>query len=129
MPDDEALSFGGGHIGMLTAHRAGLLVAAQGGGLSAAGGRTAGQVADTVQEKLQAHGYTEFARTDASLAGQAGVMLDFAAQDADGRVTRRIREYFAVRGQAAFVLGMGSTTWPEHLPLIEQIAGRFELVP
>jgi hypothetical protein len=25
------------------------------------------------------------------------------------------------------VLGMGSTTWEEHLPLIEQIAARFEL--
>jgi hypothetical protein len=32
-----------------------------------------------------------------------------------------------VRGSAAFVLGMGSATWEEHLPLIEQIAGRFEL--
>jgi hypothetical protein len=31
------------------------------------------------------------------------------------------------RDAAAFVLGMGSTTWEEHLPLIEQIAGRFAL--
>ncbi|MEO3871740.1 hypothetical protein ABGB18_23235 [Nonomuraea sp. B12E4] len=39
----------------------------------------------------------------------------------------RTRDYFAVRGNAAFIFGMGSTTWEEHLPLIEQIAGRFEL--
>lgn len=31
-----------------------------------------------------------------------------------------------VAGEAD-VLGMGSATWEEHLPLIEQIAGRFEL--
>jgi len=46
---------------------------------------------------------------------------------ARGAVVHRTREYFAVRGNAAFVLGMGSTTWEEHLPLIEQIVGRFEL--
>lgn len=28
---------------------------------------------------------------------------------------------------SAFVLGMGSASWQEHLPLIEQIAARFEL--
>jgi hypothetical protein len=32
-----------------------------------------------------------------------------------------------VHGNAAFVLGTGSATWNEHVPLIEQIAGRFEL--
>jgi hypothetical protein len=42
-------------------------------------------------------------------------------------VIYRTREYFAVRGQAAFVLGMGSAAWEEHRPLIEQIAARFEL--
>lgn len=45
----------------------------------------------------------------------------------DGTVVYRTREYFAVRGPAAFILGMGSATWEHHLPLIEAIAERFEL--
>jgi hypothetical protein len=32
-----------------------------------------------------------------------------------------------VCGNSAFVLGMGSATWEEHLTLSEQIAERFEL--
>jgi hypothetical protein len=61
-------------------------------------------------------------------AGTPGVALDFVARrNSQGAAVYRTREYFAVRGNAAFVLGMGSATWEEHLPLIEQIAGRFEL--
>jgi hypothetical protein len=55
------------------------------------------------------------------------MVLEFVTRDDDGTVTRRMREYFAVRGNAAFVLGMGSAAWEEHVPLIEQIARRFEL--
>ncbi|WNM32831.1 hypothetical protein RKE30_21775 [Streptomyces sp. Li-HN-5-11] len=89
---------------------------------------TAAQVADTAQEKLEAHGYDGFTRTEARFAGQRGVALDFVTRrDSKGAVVYRTREYFAVRGNAAFVLGMGSATWEEHLPLIEQIAARFEL--
>jgi hypothetical protein len=91
-------------------------------------GMTAAQVADTAQEKLQAHGYDDFTRTDVPFGGRPGVALDFVARrDGKGTVIFRTREYFTVRGNAAFVLGMGSAAWEEHLPLIEQIAGRFEL--
>jgi hypothetical protein len=90
-------------------------------------GLTATQVADTAQEKLEAHGYGDFTRTETRFAGQPGVALDFVTRSAKGTVIYRTREYFAVRGNAAFVLGMGSATWDEHLPLIEQIAQRFEL--
>jgi hypothetical protein len=89
---------------------------------------TAAQVADVAQEKLAAHGYGDFTRAEVRFAGAPGVALDFVvARDSKGTVIYRTREYFAVRGNAAFVLGMGSAAWEEHLPLIEQIAGRFEL--
>ncbi|MEW2624341.1 hypothetical protein [Streptomyces sp. NPDC048106] len=91
-------------------------------------GKTAAQVADTAQEKLEAHGYDAFTRTETRFAGQPGVALDFVTRrDSKGTVVYQTREYFTVRGNAAFVLGMGSATWEEHLPLIEQIADRFEL--
>lgn len=84
------------------------------------------QVADEAQEKLTAHGFDCFTRTEVRFAGLPGVALDFVNRNSQGGVYR-MREYFAVRGIAAFVLGMGSATWEEHLPLLEQIAGRFEL--
>ncbi|OJV82969.1 MAG: hypothetical protein BGO37_13465 [Cellulomonas sp. 73-92] len=91
-------------------------------------GRSAVQVADTAQERLAAHGYDDFVRTQVTFAGRPGVALDFVTvRDADGAVVYRTREYFAVRGHAAFILGMGSATWEQHLPLIEAIAERFEL--
>ena len=91
-------------------------------------GKTAARVADMAQERLAAHGYDNFTRTEVTFAGQPGVALDFVARrDSDGAATYRTREYFAVRGNAAFILGMGSAAWEEHLPLIERIAGRFEL--
>jgi hypothetical protein len=91
------------------------------------GDLTAAQVADVAQEKLAAHGYGDFTRAEVRFAGVPGVALDFITRNSKGTVVYRTREYFAVRGNAAFVLGMGSATWEEHLPLIEQIAGRFEL--
>jgi hypothetical protein len=91
-------------------------------------GLTAAGVADVAQEKLAAHGYDDFTRAEVRFAGQPGVALDFVTRrTGEGRVIARTREYFAVRGNAAFVLGMGSATWEEHLPLIERIAERFEL--
>jgi hypothetical protein len=91
-------------------------------------GATAAGVADVAQERLAAHGYDDFTRAEVRFAGQPGVALDFVThRTSEGTVVHRTREYFAVRGNAAFVLGMGSTTWEEHLPLIEQIAERFEL--
>ncbi|MBC3839218.1 hypothetical protein GXW82_00400 [Streptacidiphilus sp. 4-A2] len=89
---------------------------------------TAAQVADQAQAKLEAHGYDGFTRFEVQFAGVPGVALDFVTRrNSQGAVVYRTREYFAVRGNAAFVLGMGSATWEEHLPLIEEIAGRFEL--
>jgi hypothetical protein len=94
----------------------------------AAKNATAAQVADVAQAKLVNHGYDSFTRAEVRFAGVPGVSLDFVARrDSQGAVLYRTREYFAVRGNAAFVLGMGSATWEQHLPLIEQIAGRFEL--
>jgi len=90
-------------------------------------GRTAMQVADAARERLAAHGFAGFTRTEVRFAGLTGVVLEFVTRDDKGTVTRRTREYFAVRGNAAFVLGMGSAAWEEHVPLIEQIAQRFEL--
>jgi hypothetical protein len=91
-------------------------------------GLTAAQVADVAQEKLTAHGYDGFTRSEVFFAGQQGVALEFVPRrNATGTAVYRTREYFAVRGNAAFVLGMGSATWEEHLPVIEQIAARFEL--
>jgi hypothetical protein len=76
-------------------------------------------------EKLEAHGHADFTGTDTWCASVTGATLDFATDDHGGRVVRRTREDFAVRGSASFVLGRGSTAWPEHLPLYEAIAVRF----
>lgn len=92
-----------------------------------AGGRGAVQVAAAAQERLAAHGFEDFTRTEVRFAGLPAAMLEFVTRDSGGTVTRRTREYFAVRGNAVFALGMGSTTWEEHLPLIQEIADRFEL--
>jgi hypothetical protein len=89
---------------------------------------TATQVADVAQERLTAHGYGDFTRAEVRFAGQPGVALDFVThRDGNGTAIFRSRQYFAVRGNAAFVLGMGSATWEVHLPVMEQIARRFEL--
>jgi hypothetical protein len=79
------------------------------------------------QEKLEAHGYAGFTLAEGRFAGMPGAMLEFVTRNSTGTVIYRTREYFAVRGNAAFVLGMGSATWTVDLPLIEQIAQRFEL--
>jgi hypothetical protein len=89
---------------------------------------TVADVADRAQEKLAAHGYDDFTRSEVRFAGRPGLALDFVThRTGEGAVIYRTREYFAVRGNAAFILGMGSASWDEHLPLIEEIAERFEL--
>lgn len=85
------------------------------------------QVASAARERLAAHGYTDFTLAEARFAGLPGAVLEFVTRDGEGTITRRTREYFTVRGNAAFALGAGSATWDEHGPLIEQIAQRFEL--
>jgi hypothetical protein len=92
-------------------------------------GLSAAEVTDVAQQKLAAHGYGDFIRAEARFAGQPGIALDFITRNSKGTASYRTREYFAVRGHAAFVLGMGSASWEEHLPLIEEIADRFELAP
>lgn len=88
---------------------------------------TAAHVAEAVQKRLAARGFDDFTRAEATFAGRPGVTLDFVTRDSEGTVTYRMREYFAVRRNAVFALGMGSATWEQHLPLIERIADRFEL--
>jgi hypothetical protein len=90
-------------------------------------GMSADQVADQAQTRLEAHGYDGFARRAVTFAGQDGVSLDFAVRGGAGTVIQQTRNYYAVRGQAGYVLGMGSQTWAEHEPLIEEIARRFAL--
>ncbi|MGF1426705.1 hypothetical protein [Kitasatospora sp. LaBMicrA B282] len=90
-------------------------------------GLTAARIAETAQQKLAAHGYTDFTHAETRFAGQPAVSLDFITRSSNGTAIYRTREYFTVRGNAGFILGMGSTTWEEHLPLIEEIARRFEL--
>ena len=90
-------------------------------------GMSADQVADQAQARLEAHGYDGFTRRAVPFAGQDGIALDFAVRDSAGAMIQQTREYFAVRGHAGYVLGMGSRRWTEHLPLIEEIARRFEL--
>lgn len=88
---------------------------------------TATRVADKAQERLAAHGYGDFTRTEVTFAGRSGIALDFVVRNSQEKIIYRSREYFAVHGNAAWVLGMGSATWDAHLPLIEAIAGRFAL--
>jgi hypothetical protein len=88
---------------------------------------TATQVADEAQEKLAAHGYGDFTRAEVSFADRSGVALDFVVRNSKETIIYRSRQYFVVHGNAAWVLGMGSATWEDHLPLIEEIAQRFEL--
>lgn len=91
-------------------------------------GLAVAQVADLAEQKLADRGFETFSRTEVALAGRPGVALDFVAHDSAGALVRWTREYFVVRGHAAFVLGMASRQWGDHLPLIEEIAKRFELV-
>jgi hypothetical protein len=88
-------------------------------------GRTVTQVVDTVRDRLAAHGYVDFSQTGVPFAGLPGAALDFAHHNEERGTSYRSREYFALRGSAAFALG--SATWADDLPLIERIAARFEL--
>lgn len=91
-------------------------------------GTTAARVAADVQERLAAHGYEDFSTADAEFAGTSGTALDFVNPRRSGATPYRSREYFVVRGTAAFALGTGSADWPDYLPLVEELARRFELV-
>lgn len=91
-------------------------------------GTSAAQVAAGAQERLAAHGYEDFSTAEAEFAGGAGVALDFVNPRHSAAVPYRSREYFAVRGTAAFALGTGGFDWADYLPLVEELARRFELV-
>lgn len=91
-------------------------------------GTSAAQVAAGAQERLAALGYEDFSTSDADFAGGTSVALDFVNPRRGGATPYRSREYFTVRGAAAFALGTGSTDWAEYLPLAEELARRFELV-
>ena len=89
--------------------------------------RPALEVAASAKDRLAAHGFEDFTLTPARFAGTDGAVLEFVSRDGGGGLLRRTREYFAVRGGAAFILGMGSSAWERQVPLIEAIADRFEL--
>jgi hypothetical protein len=88
---------------------------------------TAAQVAAGAQERLAAHGYEDFSTSDADFTGDAAVALDFVNPRRSGATPYQSREYFTVRGAAAFALGTGSSDWADYLPLVEELARRFEL--
>lgn len=91
-------------------------------------GTSATQVAAGAQERLAAHGYEDFSTSDAVFGGGKSVALDFVNPRRSAATPYRTREYFTVRGTAAFALGTGSADWAEYLPLVEELARRFELV-
>ena len=91
-------------------------------------GTSAAQVAAGAQERLAAHGYEDFSLSDAEFAGATGVALDFVNPRRSGATPYHTREYFTVRGAAAYALGTGSSDWVDYLPLVEELARRFELV-
>jgi hypothetical protein len=91
-------------------------------------GTSATKVAAGAQERLAAHGYEEFSTSAAEFAGGTAVALDFVNPSRSGATPYHTREYFAVRGSAAFALGTGSADWADYLPLAEELARRFELV-
>ena len=91
-------------------------------------GTSAVQVAAGAQDRLAAHGYEDFSTSEAEFAGGSAVALDFVNPRRSGATPYHSREYFTVCGPAAFALGTGSTDWAEYLPLVEDLARRFELV-
>lgn len=92
-------------------------------------GRPPAAVAAGVQERLEAQGFTDFERSEVAFAGRDGALLTFRGAGA-GRSGRTSWEYIAVRGAAVFVLGLGTSDDPDRdRPLVEAVAGTFELVP
>jgi hypothetical protein len=91
-------------------------------------GTGAALVAAGARERLAAHGYEGFGTWEAEFAGGTGVALDFVNPRRGGATPYRSREYFTVRGAAAFALGTGGADWENYLPLVDELARRFELV-
>lgn len=87
-----------------------------------------GKVAAGAQERLSAHGYEDFSTSEVEFAGGPAVALDFVNPRRSGATPYHTREYFTVRGNAAYALGTGGADWVAYLPLVEEIARRFELV-
>jgi hypothetical protein len=95
--------------------------------LPVAPGTSSAEVAAKARERLAAHGYEEFSTSEAEFAGGTGTVLDFVNPRRGDGTPYRSREYFAVRGPAAFALGTGARDWADYLPLVEDLARRFEL--
>jgi hypothetical protein len=91
-------------------------------------GTSAAVVAAGAQKRLAAHGYEDFSTSEAEFAGGTSVALDFVNPRRSGATPYRTREFFAVRGTAAFALGTGGADWEEYQPLVNELARRFELV-
>lgn len=91
-------------------------------------GMPAGEIASRAAAKLDAMGYTDSTTTEVRFAGTTGARLRFRSSGATGP-DRTSWEFFAVRGPAVFVLGMSTSEPDDDLPVVEAVAGTFELVP
>ena len=89
-------------------------------------GRSATDVAETVQETLRAAGFEDFQVSDAEVAGRSGARLDCLRRDA-GRVWA-VREYFVVTEGVSFCVGCGTAVPEEDDHLFAEIAERLELL-
>jgi len=89
-------------------------------------GATPLQVAEQVQNSLEASGFGDFQITETEVAGQSGARLDCAKHDA-GRVWA-VRQYIVVHGADRFVLGCGSSMPEEDDALFTAMVERFEIL-
>ncbi|WP_433444666.1 hypothetical protein [Nonomuraea sp. CA-141351] len=88
---------------------------------------TATEAAEMARHSLEAAGFSEFALTEAEVAGITGARLTFAKHDA-GRIWA-VSEYFVVHDDVRFVLGCGSAIPEEDESLFTAIARQFEILP
>jgi hypothetical protein len=91
-------------------------------------GLTASEVATRTRARLETLGFTDFARTEVSFAGSAGALLSFRSTTSD-YPERTSWEYFAVRGPAAFALGLSSAEPDTDRETAEAISGAVRLTP
>jgi hypothetical protein len=89
-------------------------------------GRSAAEVAETVQVTLQHAGFEDFEISDAEVAGQPGVRLGCVRRDAGREWT--VREYFVVHDGVSFCVGCGSSMPEEDDAMFAEIADRLELL-
>jgi hypothetical protein len=89
-------------------------------------GLAVSEVAGRTQARLETLAFTDFALTEVSFAGTVGALLSFRSTSSD-YTERRSWEYFAVRGPAAFVLGVSSAEPHTDRKMAEAIAATVHL--